>query len=276
VISLLLELAMKENPILNDINISVANGVVDLSRYTFLEPISVGHLAIACKLNNSLIDISKCSGNAASFLSRMNFYEYIGIHDVFGSNQYVGNNQNTLEINDANNSNFEVFDRVNGILSGEPEKNITTIERLLAELVTNVEMYADFGVVVGQVISRVLHLVVVDKGPGIVSHLRGAGMFSGLTDDKVILESLKKGVTSGRGRGFGLWQTHEVLKKNGGVLLIRSENQLVDGVSNTCYNASSSWLGTSVELRYNLDKPVDFNEILGIQDANGVSNEFGF
>jgi len=74
---------VKENPTLNDIKISIANGPINLNRYTFLGPISIGHLAIACKIDDSLIDRTKCTSNAASFLSRLNFYNYVGPDDPF-------------------------------------------------------------------------------------------------------------------------------------------------------------------------------------------------
>lgn len=265
------------NPVLKDIHVSIASGSINLSRYTFLEPISIGYLAIACKENNFLVNQKECSGNAASFLSRLNFYNYVGLNDPFGQSKYAGNNRNTLEINEANNSNNQVYDKVNDILSSETTENIQTVERLLSELITNVEMYAEYGVVVGQVINRVFHLVVVDKGPGIATHLKSKlSQYANMSNQDIILESLKKGVTSGRGRGFGLWQTHEVLKRNQGILIIRSENQIVDCISGNCYVADSPWVGTSIELRYNLDKPVDFDDILGIQNLGGVSDEFGF
>lgn len=268
---------MNENSKLQDIKDSIALGSINLSSYSFLEPICIAHLAIACKINNSLINQAECSGDAASFLSRLNFYDYVGLSDPFGQNSYIGNNKNTLEINEANNANSQVYDKVNDILSNEPTKNISTIERLLSELITNVDVYADFGVVVGQVISRVLHLAIVDTGPGIASDLKAkVPAYINMSNKDVILESLKKGVTSGQGKGFGLWQTNEVLKRNNGILLIRSEDQIINVVSRDYCTTSNLWNGTSIELRYDLDTPVDFNDILDIQNQNGVNDEFGF
>lgn len=267
---------MKENPILQEIKEGINSGSISLNRYTFLEPISIAHLAVATKEDNRIINLPDCTGNAASFLSRLNFFDYVGIPDPIGNNIYTGNNKNTIEVNDANNSNNAVFDKVKEILINEPSENVDTIDRLLAELITNVEMYASFGVVVGQVINRVLHLAIVDRGPGIATQLRTASQYSHLTELDAILESLKKDVTSGRGRGFGLWQTYEVISRNQGSLLVRTENHIVDGVNKVGYPAITPWLGTSIELRYNLDKPVDFGDILALQNPSGATYDFGF
>tara|TARA_Y100000590_G_scaffold470669_1_gene667617 strand:+ start:12099 stop:12902 length:804 start_codon:yes stop_codon:yes gene_type:complete len=267
---------MRENPVLNDILQSISLGKVELSRFTFLEPISIAHLSVASKQNNSIIDHSENRGNAATFLSRLNFFDYIEIPDIHGQNIYSSNNLNTIEVNEASNCNETVYERIQMILANSPQKNEETIDRLVAELITNIEMYAEYGVVVGQVISRVLHLAFVDRGPGIATHLKKSNSkYSSFSDGSLILESLKKGVTSGQGKGFGLWQTHEVLSRNNGLLKIRSGNQIVDCLTGKCYKAEYPWFGTSIELRYNLDNPVCFNEILGNQN-NEVGNEFGF
>lgn len=150
------------------------------------------------------------------------------------------------------------------------------MERLLAELVGNTESYSQFGVVTGQVIARTLHLCIVDKGPGIAQHLRdNCPQYQSLTDSEAIFESLKKGVTSGRGMGYGLWQTFEVLKRNQGIFIIRSGNQIIDALSGKSYTTALTWFGTSIELRYNLDNRVNFEEIITLQDNNGVEDDFG-
>jgi hypothetical protein len=264
---------MRNLKILKDID----SGLVKLDGYKFLEPIAIAHLAVSCKERNSLVDLNHCLGPAASFLSRLNFYDYVGLVDNFGCGIYAGNNKETIEVNDASNANDAVFDKVKVILAGESPDSLETIDRLLSELITNVEMYARFGVVVGQVINGDLHLAVVDRGPGIVTHLKASNSkFASMSDADVLKASLEKGVTSGRGMGFGLWQTREVLRRNRGTLLIRTENHIVDGISGRYCTANHSWFGTSIDIRYSLNRPVNFGKILILQNSIGVSNEFGF
>lgn len=256
----------------------IKNGQVKLSEYEFLYPVSIAHLAMVSKQNPSLIDTHHCFGNAATFLSRLNFYNFVGIKDPFENSKYYGGNVNTIEVNPANNANQKVFDQVKEILKHEDQKTIFTIDRLLSELITNVEMHANYdGIVVGQVIQRTLHLAIVDRGPGITNHLKEKlPEMADKTDDYVLKQSLKKGVTSGGGKGYGLWQTFEVLARNQGTFIIRTGNQVLDGLTATCHNTNFTWIGTSIDLRYNLDRAVNFDEILALQNSNEVSNEFGF
>ena len=269
---------MCENRNLKKMLQAIENGQIKLSEFRFLEPISIAHLAMATKQNPKIIDTNHCSGPVATFLSRLNFFNFVNLPDPFGNNRYSGNNLNTIEINLANHANENVFEQVRDILTNESEENKETIERLLSELITNVEMYADGnGVVVGQVIDRVLQLSIVDTGPGITRHLKeNLPEMSDKDDDYILKESLKKGVTSGRGRGYGLWQTSEVLIRNNGSLIIRTGNQVLNGLTVNCIRTNFTWIGTSIDLRYNLDRAVNFDEILALQNANEVSNEFGF
>lgn len=249
---------------------------VKLSEFSFLDPIAIAHLAICCKEDSSILNMNECSGQVASFLSRLGFFNYIGMNDPIGNSIYAGNNVNTIEVSEANNSNSSLYDQMLELLKDESIESRETIERLVSELITNTEMYAIHGVVVGQVIARTLHLAFVDFGPGIAKQLKTSSEYSGLSDDEALVTALKKGVTSGQGKGFGLWQTQEVLKKNNGLLKIRTGNRVLDGLTGDFFLSHYIWLGTSVELRYNLDNPIDFSSLIVDQDSVGAADEFGF
>lgn len=124
---------MKENPILQDIKGAILLGSVSLNRYTFLEPISIAHLAIAEKEDTNIINLTDCTGNAASFITRLNFFDYVGMVDPIGKNVFTGNNRNTIEVNDANNSNNAVYDKVKEILINEPPEDMQKGELFLHE-----------------------------------------------------------------------------------------------------------------------------------------------
>lgn len=234
---------------------------INLSRYNFIKPNAIALLALKRKAGKMRLKRNKAvDSNALTFLSRINFYGFCGIKDPY---DYFGDNPKTIELCEAvHPKNEKVFDSLKTLITDKV--NRTTINLLLVELMNNAETHSQGETaVVGQVIQDRLHLCIADNGIGIRDSLRTNPKYATIREAEALQLAIQKGVTRGTGKGFGLWSASEVLRRNKGTLLISSGQHELDVLKDEVVK-TDRWVGTSIEMVYNLSKPVDYTEVTGL------------
>ncbi len=239
---------------------------ISLSAYSFAHPLAMGLLAMRSKANR--VNITDTTGNVSTFLSRMAFYDYTGACDPHGVPR--PERDQTIEIRRTSDLDA-VLTRLRRLLKGD--SSLRTIELILVELSGNVDLHAQAeGIILGQVIRGKLELAVVDSGVGIRQSLSANPKYGQIDEQSALRLCVQKGVTSGSGRGWGLWSAYEVLRQNqgemtigsGGFRYVLSKNKVLPG---------PTWVGTYVELKYDLSKPVDYSQATGMAKGYKVKEE---
>jgi anti-sigma regulatory factor (Ser/Thr protein kinase)/anti-anti-sigma regulatory factor len=103
-------------------------------------------------------------------------------------------------------------------------------------------------------------VAVADGGVGIAASLRRNPRYQGVkTDSEAIEQALMPGVTSNPGRdnhGVGLATIRDMLRENGGTLLVRSGRGAVeDGFRQLAHDDRPAMCGTLVALRMRINRP---------------------
>jgi hypothetical protein len=229
---------------------------IALSNYSFVRPLTIGLLA--CRVRAGQLALTDLGGPAASFLSRIGFYSYIGANDPY----FVrGETSKTIEIQSCADVE-KAIGRACALIADF--KSRRTVELIMTEIIGNVEMHARAeGLLVGQVIRNRMELAIVDAGVGIHESLKQNPEYADVTEDRALRLSLVKGVTAGGGRGFGLWSAYEVLKANRGSLSLGSGNYRYELKSDSV-NRTAHWQGTYFALIYDIGNPVDYSVVTGL------------
>ena len=119
---------------------------ISLANYSFADPLSIGFLALRARERN--VELINHQGKCSTFLSRIGLYSYANLADPHQIHARR-NNDRTIEIQDADASQDAVYDRLRSLLSGD--SSLSTIEQLVAEMISNVENHSEsHGLVVGQ------------------------------------------------------------------------------------------------------------------------------
>lgn len=136
--------------------------------------------------------------------------------------------------------------------------------------------------------NKEIRLIICDNGVGIHQSLATSPNpeYANLSEDKALELCIRKGVTNGKGLGFGLFATSMFVKENGGDLLVYSGNYFLRNEGTEFYvKEGSRWKGTVVYLRINTEIAVDYKLIMPkdhslpddyqdfIDDHFGVNND---
>lgn len=120
-------------------------------------------------------------------------------------------------------------------------------------------------------------LVIVDAGRGIRPVLAESKYADEITDDySAIALAVEKNVTTtgDERRGIGLWVASEVVRLNGGEMLILSNEGGMRVDSNGQHRVDEHfWPGTLVAIEFRMDKPIDTGPVYGpIEDWPDIDN----
>lgn len=118
---------------------------------------------------------------------------------------------------------------------------------------------------------------IVDLGIGVTASLRKNPSYADLDDDmEAVRTALESGVTSTpeRNAGIGLFITEQLLRANGGILLLRSgTGAAMRGAREKTWRASTALPGTLVTIRARTDQPLNIEEVYRSIDADDGSIE---
>ena len=139
----------------------------------------------------------------------------------------------------------------------------------LNEIMDNVLVHSGqgFGWVAAQVFSarHEIRLIICDTGVGVLSSLQSSGRqeFLDISEPQALEMSIQRGVTSGKGLGFGLYATSQFITRNQGDMLLYSGNHCLElNRSGIAIHGGATWPGTVVALRIRTDIVVDYKAIM--------------
>lgn len=139
----------------------------------------------------------------------------------------------------------------------------------LIEIMDNVIVHSgkEYGWLAAQVFPnrREIRLVICDNGIGVLESLRSSEKeeFQAIDGAAALEKCLQRGVTDGKGIGFGLYATSEFIRHNKGDLLLYSGSYCLEfSESAVVIRDGANWPGTVVALRIRTDIPVDYKNIM--------------
>jgi hypothetical protein len=204
--------------------------------------------------------------NVISYMARMNFHRSLGLDEPdIGRNPEGGRFIPIILVQDGN----DVFDAVNAIANiviqqfENVGEFIPAFEWAVNEIVDNVFIHARAetpGVVCAQLFpnKRRLDIAISDCGIGIRGSLSEG--FELDSDSAAIMKALERGVTRNIevGQGNGMAGSLEIMKQNGGKLLVWSGEALyrMEGGAEIGLEAGPAIQGTGVLLSFDLNEPV--------------------
>lgn len=224
------------------------------------------------KVKGEFVNFKKDS-NRTRYASRINFFEQLGI-TLEEDFQRQNNTGRFIEISEFNNDSINAIqEAINKIFYDNVQVNKQMLEMFyycLNEIMDNVLNHSaeSAGFVTAQLFpgNQVIRLIICDTGIGIYESLQsnpdlGINHF---TEKEALKLCIRKGISNGKGLGFGLFATSEFVKQNKGELLIYSGSSYLSckekGIE---LRSGSFWQGTIVFLKINTGIPVDYKSIFG-------------
>jgi len=223
-----------------------------------------------CHINKVEIAIDITGEN--SFASRVNFYKLLGFDfkEDYVRRKSVGR---FIEIKKFNqNSIYQLQEEINMILYQIKSISKEVLQLLfycLNEIMDNVINHATIGSgwVSAQYfpLLKEIRLIICDNGIGIHDALtkNPQSKYQHLSEVEALKECIERGVTNGKGLGFGLFATAQFILKNKGHLLIYSGNYHLMNKTDT-YEVSKGdfWQGTLIQLRIKTNNAVNYKDIM--------------
>lgn len=195
---------------------------------------------------------------------------------------FKGTNSNvSIEVFDEQNI-YNVYSDVVRLLNNYPEIELTILQSLaycLYEILDNVLTHS--GKKMGTTVTlfdkekSLLKILVADDGIGIRKSLSENPEYGNVTEEDALRLCLKDSVTDGKGMGFGLYSTMQLIKNAGILMQIHSGCHLLSYEdSQITVREISEWQGTLVFLELYSDKVIDPRHVLGEKaDAEGNYEE---
>ncbi len=206
------------------------------------------------------------------YLQRINFYEELG---VAKEENFIRHDKtcSLLEISNITKDNDgQVVNGIMRILQNSTALDYSVLQCLnycFWEMVDNIQEHAKScigGYTVVQKYPRKnkLEINLVDTGRGIRASLSENASLAELSEEEALRECIKEGMTSGSGRGNGLFHTTNFVKENGGRFLMHSCSwalEISGGVVRTF--PVPFWQGTAIHLEVNSCNDVLLENIFG-------------
>ncbi len=202
------------------------------------------------------------------YASRINFFKHVGI-DYEESFIRRNTSVSMIEITHICNQSYSVPDHIVTIFEsnfGLKDPGLYSFIVLLNELICNMTIHSQSnngGYMYCQRFPKknIVNIIFVDCGIGIKSTLNKLYPF--YDNGKCLIESIKKEVTCGNGRGLGLYYFAELLKINKGNFNIISQNNSIFAEPNSVnLMENANWKGTIIKGSFNLNEPLDMNSLL--------------
>jgi hypothetical protein len=208
----------------------------------------------------------------STYASRVDFYKLI---DVPFEEKYIRRDSTGrfIELKPFNeNTLYGIQDELNMVLyqKGTIAKEILQLlSYCICEIMDNILVHSGLnsGWIAAQYYpaAKEIRLTVCDYGEGIhhsLTHQDGS-KYKDASEAEALDLCIQRGVTNGKGLGFGLFATSQFILKNGGDLLLYSGNHyLLAQGGDYSIKQGEFCQGTFVSLRINTENPVDYKEIM--------------
>lgn len=177
--------------------------------------------------------------------------------------------QVTIEVFDKDNI-YEVYADIVRTLHDYPEIELTTLQTLaycFYEILDNVLTHS--GKQMGTVVMHYdnnatsIKILVVDDGIGIKQSLSENSKYKDISESEALRVCINENVTDGKGMGFGLFSTMQLVRTAGVDLKIHSGGFVLiyDG-ENVLVKAADEWKGTIVYFELHSDRIINPDEVL--------------
>ncbi len=274
------------------------NLVLDMTSTVFCSPTGITILA-GCiemlwqegKFNQGVLRHSK-NPLAVQYLARMDFFNELGVsfEEDFERKTPVGFRPVT-HVESESKAPAVARDLVDAVAERNALDSSTefALKTCFSELVENVFYHAESPIDALTSIQAYkkykekparTELVIVDAGRGIRPALAESKYADQVTDDySAIALAIQKNVTTtgDERRGIGLWVASEVVRLNGGVMLILSNEggMRVDG--DGAHRVDEHfWPGTLVAIEFRMDQPIDTGPVYGAPEDWPDIDDFDF
>lgn len=228
----------------------------------------------------------KKDSKLVKYASRVNFFKLIGIEYKEDFDRHPTGEKFTeiLEFNDKNS--YKIYEDVMRILIKDEinEEMLKLLYYCIWEVIDNSLRHSNSdgslsngtGYISCQYFpkNKQIRLIIADTGQGIHKALTSHpnSKFQHLSQKEAVEKSIIRGVTNSTGRGFGLWATSTLVKENGGILIIQSDNHQLKQESELEIIQTEKWQGTLTFLSINTNVPVDYNLLF---DTDTQSDSYG-
>jgi anti-anti-sigma regulatory factor len=262
---------------------------IDLSEVTFIAPCAIAALSVILQHADQKGLVMPQGGrlvapsrpNVAQYLHVMNFYALLGL-ELPGAHarpmrvgfmpaEHIPPNPEPTASGDVAR---RLVDTVKDRCELETRAD-STLWSSLSEVVDNVQHHSKSEIGAVAVAAswpkrNRIELAVADAGVGIPKALSANPYLVGVsTPEQAMLACIQRGVSGlvQAGRGNGLWQVSEILRRNQGTLTLLSDStRLTVTGSGVSTHASQKVVGTLAIMRFNMEIPVNLADIL-VDDA---------
>jgi len=232
------------------------------------------HLMVVVSAVNYLrsreITVNIVIKGTSTYAGRVNFHELLQI-DYEETYSRRDNGGRFIELKSFNSESiYPLQDELNMILYQRQGISRGIRELLfycLGEIMDNTILHSGFeaGWLSAQYFpsTQEIRLIICDSGIGIHESLTKNTKYEPIDEAKAIELCVQRGVTNGKGLGFGLYATSQFILHNQGDLLIYSGGHFLQ-MKNGAHTVSQGprWRGTMVFLRIKTDIPVDYKLIM--------------
>gem|GEM_PF-6622110 len=246
--------------------------IVDFSKCRYISPSALTVLVsyLVNKIYTShFLDISvKPNSDIDQYISRMDFYNILGIDNYENFNRYNEAGR-FITIKNITAINYDLVDEIMAILVNNDciSKSLYyTIDWSFNELLDNVFEHSQShigGFLIAQSYKDHVEFCVVDNGIGIPGSLKQNAIYANLNNIECLIKSTEKQVTVGSGQGNGLYITRRFVERNLGEMHIYSNNgHLYIGEGNCyAYELDNKWDGTIITLKVNKNIDIDIYDV---------------
>lgn len=194
-----------------------------------------------------------------NYASRINFFKHLEVayDEIFSRHDRKGN---FIEINNFSPITMNISERFDDIFENDfnmSENEIFNVGFMIDELICNMSRHSKsksgaYFYCQKFKQSKVLEIVIVDSGVGIKNSLSKS--YPDLTNEEYLIKCLEFEVTSGDGRGHGLYVTSEFIRRNSCEFhMISGSNMLKIANNRTTTYPYPNWNGVILKLIISFD-----------------------
>lgn len=202
------------------------------------------------------------------YASRIDFFRHLKVEYLEDFKRHKTNG-NFIEIKNIHQGSYNISERFEEVFSRDFGLNcndINNISFMIDELICNMTMHSKsmsgaYFYCQKFPMRQQIEITIVDSGIGIANSLSKA--YPGLENYEYLSKCIEFEVTSGEGRGHGLYFTSEFMRRNNCEMsLISGENMLKIENERVKLYRNPSWNGVILKLIINFDIPNSIDDIV--------------
>lgn len=249
-----------------DVDYSCGN-YVDAVSYIVISAIRNELISLGKNVTVSFDTNQQC--DTVDYAARINFFKHCGIdyNEAFERKNPVGR---FIEITNLSPSDYAPPGQILELIQRNFQVNDVTMESIsiiINELSCNIQMHSNSscgGYFYAQLYPKrkMLEIIFCDCGKGVRESL--SKVYPEISNENALIKCIENGVTSGEGRGQGLYVLSELVRRNGGDLdLVSGNGSISVQKGQTFVKTNREWKGVIVKMDLLLEGDLD---VVGIFD----------